>query len=507
MNDVLTGKTAAKTKSAQQGGWRLNIFDRDNNLNVGNDGVTCQSTHPKFWSGCRTTMGVAGKGKYYYEAYIASDGLCRVGWSTPEAALNLGTDDQGFGFGGTGKKSHDGQFDDYGESFTLEDTIGCYLDLDEHTIHFSKNGKEFPPAFKIKQRLVNSHFFPSVVIKNACLKLNYGDQPFRFPPANGFVGVAKAPASLTIESPNNAFGGVKVNEKRPPNAPMCVILEPTKELAQQTYAQIERFKKNVLVVGGISISEQMDMIEVGVDIITCTPGRVRDLVHQHKILLNHVRFFVLDEADSLVSGQSDAWKTIQELHSKMPKYSPTGERLQMIVCSATLHNFDVKKLADQFMHFPQWVDLKGQDVVPDTVHQVVCIVDPKTDKSWIRLRAKPGLSIKTDGIHVRDDIRPGSDTPETLSEGAKVLKGEYVTKAIEEHKMDKCIIFCRTKLDCDNMEEFLSSKGKPHSQYEYSGRSEVERLDNLQKFKDNKARFLICTDVAARGIDIHGVPY
>lgn len=47
------------------------------------------------------------------------------------------------------------------------------------------------------------------------------------------------------------------------------------------------------------------------------------------------------------------------------------------------------------MHFPQWVDLKGQDVVPETVHQVVCAVDPKADKSWIRLRAsKQGESIQ-----------------------------------------------------------------------------------------------------------------
>lgn len=102
---MLTSFIVAVPYLAQQGGWRLNIFDRDNNVNVGNDGATCQSTHPKFWSGCRTTMGVAGKGtlgffricydsfalgKYYYEAYVASDGLCRVGWSTPDAALNLG---------------------------------------------------------------------------------------------------------------------------------------------------------------------------------------------------------------------------------------------------------------------------------------------------------------------------------------------------------------------------------------------------------------------------------
>lgn len=46
------------------------------------------------------------------------------------------------------------------------------------------------------------------------------------------------------------------------------------------------------------------------------------------------------------------------------------------------------------MHFPQWVDLKGQDSVPDTVHQVVCMIDPREDMSWARLRSKQGESVK-----------------------------------------------------------------------------------------------------------------
>ncbi|CAF4482598.1 unnamed protein product, partial [Rotaria magnacalcarata] len=58
----------------------------------------------------------------------------------------------------------------------------------------------------------------------------------------------------------------------------------------------------------------------------------------------------------------------------------------MIVCSATLHNFDVKKLADAIMHFPTWVDLKGEDAVPETVHHVVCLVDPKKNTLWRALR-------------------------------------------------------------------------------------------------------------------------
>ena len=60
-----------------------------------------------------------------------------------------------------------------------------------------------------------------------------------------------------------------------------------------------------------------------------------------------------------------------KLHRKMPSVTLDGKRLQMVVCSATLHNFEVKKLADSVMHFPTWVDLKGQDAVPETVHHVV----------------------------------------------------------------------------------------------------------------------------------------
>lgn len=58
---------------------------------------------------------IATVGKYYYEAIVSDEGLCRVGWSTLDANLDLGTDKYGFGFGGTGKKSNNKQFDDYGE--------------------------------------------------------------------------------------------------------------------------------------------------------------------------------------------------------------------------------------------------------------------------------------------------------------------------------------------------------------------------------------------------------
>lgn len=196
---------------------------------------------------------------------------------------------------------------------------------------------------------------------------------------------------------------------------------------------------------------------------------------------------------------------IDRLHKQIPKMTSDGRRLQMVVCSATLHAFEVKKMADRLMHFPTWVDLKGEDAVPETVHHVVCMIDPQKDHAWHNLRQH----IRTDGVHARDNVYPNNLTPETYSEAVKLLKGEYCIRAIEEHNMDRCIIFCRTKLDCDNLEQYLRSRGGQRYSCVclHGDRKPQERKQNLERFKRAEVKFLICTDVAARGLDITGLPY
>ena len=75
--------------------------------------------------------------------------------------------------------------------------------------------------------------------------------------------------------------------------------------------------------------------------------------------------------------------------------------------------------------------------------------------------------------------------------------------------MDRAIIFCRTKLDCDNLERYLNNVGDRELTCVclHGDRKPVERKNNLERFKQEKVRFLICTDVAARGIDITGLPF
>ncbi|XP_070575608.1 ATP-dependent RNA helicase DDX1-like [Ptychodera flava] len=520
IKDIQEGKggKAKMTFKSDTTKWRMNVYDRGSSLAMDKEGLLCQSRDHHSWHGTRSNKGVRGKGKYYYEATVTDEGLCRVGWATPKADLSLGTDKQGFGYGGTGKKSFGRQFDDYGGAYGINDVLGCYLDLDNSTIKYTKNGTDLGTAFDIPGHIRDSVFLAAVVLKNAEMKFNFGDTKFKFPPSGGFIGLSEAPASVV--SPVVGGGQAVVESKPAPNAPKAIIIEPSRELAEQTLTQITKFKKylqdpqvrELLVIGGQAAKDQVQALSSGVDIVVATPGRLEDLISTGKILLSQVRFFILDEADGLLTqGYSEL---ITRLWEQIPKITADGKRLQMIVCSATLHSFEVKKLAEKLMHFPIWVDLKGQDSVPDTVHHVVVKVDPKQDTLWHRQLNNAKFS--TDGVHYNDNIRASNmNHKETLSEAVKMLKPEYVVTAIKHHRMDQAIIFCRTKLDCDNLEQyFVTMGGGPRAhRHQFScvclhgDRKPNERRQNLQNFKDKKVRFLICTDVAARGIDVRGIPY
>ncbi|GLV36238.1 Dead-box-1 [Carabus blaptoides fortunei] len=508
LKDLESGK-ATKASAQSSAPWTISCFDRGSAFAVAPCGLRVQSREQKEWHGARCTRGVQGSGRWGFEATVTDEGLCRVGFSTAQAALDLGTDRFGFGFGGTGKKSNNKQFDNYGEAFGKNDVIGCLIDLDKGEIRFTKNGNDLGPAFNLNQQLKTATFFPAVVLKNAEMSFNFGDKPFKFALPQGYQVINTAPKNVVVT--NSSSGDASTASKPANNAPQAIIIEPSRELAEQTCQQIVKFKKfldspkvrDLLVIGGVNVKDQISALNNGIDIVVGTPGRLEDLIQGGYLSLNQCRFFVLDEADGLL--KQGYTELIERLHRQMPKITSDGRRLQMIVCSATLHAFEVKKMAEKLMHFPTWVDLKGEDAVPETVHHVVVMVDPQKDKTWHNLRKH----IQTDAVHAQDNVRSGNNSAETLSEAVKMLKGEYCIRAINEHKMDRAIVFCRTKLDCDNLERYM----KQANAREYScvclhgDRKPNERKENLEKFKRNEVKFLICTDVAARGLDISGLPF
>ncbi|XP_015179542.1 PREDICTED: ATP-dependent RNA helicase Ddx1 [Polistes dominula] len=513
LKDMESGKVGNTTKEvAHSTHWGLSLFDRGHALAITPDSLRCQSREQREWHGCRANKGIQGDGKYFFEAIPTDEGLCRVGWSTSQASLDLGTDKFGYGFGGTGKKSNAKQFDNYGEPFGMHCVIGCLLDLTNGKISFTKNGVNLGVAFTLNSQQKSQTFFPAVVLKNAEMSFNFGAQPFKYPPPNDYVAVSSAPKERVRLNPVNSNSSQRAESNKPiNNAPQAIIIEPSRELAEQTFNQIQKFKthlknpivRELLVIGGVSVKEQISTLNSGVDIVVGTPGRLEDLIQGGYMSLTHCRFFVLDEADGLL--KQGYTELIDRLHKQIPKITSDGKRLQMIVCSATLHSFEVKKMAERLMHFPTWVDLKGEDAVPETVHHVVVMVDPQKDKSWQNLKRH----IETDGVHSKDNIRPGSNTAEVLSEAVKILKGEYCIRAIREHKMDRALIFCRSKLDCDNLERYFKQVGGNELSCVclHGDRKPQERKANLERFKRKEVKFLICTDVAARGLDITGLPF
>ena len=221
--------------------WALSVFDRGSAMAVTPDGLRCQSREQKEWHGCRATKGIQGNGKFYFESIVTDEGLCRVGWSTPQASLDLGTDKFGWGYGGTGKKSNSRQFDNYGEAFGMNDTIGCLLDLNRGEIRFWKNGDDLGLAFQLNQQQKSQIFFPAVVLKNAEMSFNFGAQPFKYPPPEGYIAVSAAPKDQIKPNPISSSGqSSTANSKPANNAPQAIVIEPSRELAEQTYNQIQK---------------------------------------------------------------------------------------------------------------------------------------------------------------------------------------------------------------------------------------------------------------------------
>ncbi|XP_016141420.1 heterogeneous nuclear ribonucleoprotein U-like protein 1 [Sinocyclocheilus grahami] len=156
------------------------------------------------WAGARATYGVT-KGRVCFEMKINEEisvkhlpssepdpHVVRIGWSLDSCNTQLGEEPFSFGYGGTGKKSSNCKFEDYGEKFSENDIIGCYIDFEsseEVEMAFSKNGKALGPCFHVsREELADRALFPHVLVKNCAVEFNFGqrEEPF-FPQPEGFT--------------------------------------------------------------------------------------------------------------------------------------------------------------------------------------------------------------------------------------------------------------------------------------------------------------------------------
>ncbi|XP_064407755.1 heterogeneous nuclear ribonucleoprotein U-like protein 2 [Latimeria chalumnae] len=161
---------------------------------------------PHLWSGARATHGVS-KGKACFEAKLtqilqvkeedASMQLLRVGWSVDAPPLQLGEDEFSYGYDARGLKMEQSQCQEFGEKFTENDVIGCFVNFEgeEVELSFSKNGQDLGIAFKIsKESMADRALYPHVLCKNCAVELNFGQKeaPF-FPIPEGFAFLQDVP--------------------------------------------------------------------------------------------------------------------------------------------------------------------------------------------------------------------------------------------------------------------------------------------------------------------------
>jgi ATP-dependent RNA helicase DDX1 len=563
----------------------MSAIDRDVSLAVSPDGFRVQARGEREWAGCRATIGVTS-GKHYFEAVVADDGLVRVGWSTKEGKLDgLGGDVHSWGFGGTGKKSHAGTFSAYGPNggtaYAKDDVIGCLLDFDGGTIRFTKNGRDVDgaeEAFHFDERKLRavgmpgkrkntkapsaSALFPAVCLKNAECVLRFGNargEAFAYPPPSGYAAIASAFDAQWVpgdaddeeddeedeeEGKEKAVSTARTGSREiEPRTPRALVLEPVRELAEQTCAFFQSFSKHLrdpeiragLFVGGGSSGAdskkgQAAILQsgLGVDVAVGTPGRILDLVESGILNLQNVRFFVLDEADALLdfgnrgtiakirerlplgSGASGGTSSSSKNRKEARSVAVSFGRVQTSLFSATLRSPSIRRLAEELCHDPTWVDLKGYDHVPDAVRHAVIEVDPEADAASLGTSDDVSIAsaIRTDNVHALDDESDAKCARSLRVKRAKLLLLKRVVDAL---RVERCLIFCRTNFDCELVASFFDSFASPPRKYSSAvlggALSNDERRRNLQMFKDGVVTFLICTDVAARGVDVRQVPH
>lgn len=515
----------------------LSAEDRGKQVAVDPASATAQCRHPKVWQGVRATSGVA-RGKWYFSARADDDGLLRVGWSSMYASLNLGTDSRGFGYGGTGMKSHAGKFDRYGAEYTVGDTVWAavehYFDGEKYgvRVRFGVNGEDKGEAFDVKVTKLGSEnlvLLPTISMKNAQVTVSFSD---RVPllDKEGYHPIADATQDdgIPLADALKAAAGIRMDETADMHrTPLAIILEPSRELANQVEQELVKFGKyiggdsvrHLLLVGGGSPKEEIRRLNDGVDIITGTLGTIKAHMQKKRLSLNAVRFLVLDEADAFAT---DNLRDVLEIHENIPKRN----RVQTLLFSATLHSPEIKSLSEKVQSFPTWVDLKGKDAVPETVHHTLLRIDANADAALLK-EYPSSFAWPLDSVHVKG--AKNKDAADIRSLTIKKLKLAALKKVIDANNMHHAMIFVRTRLDADNLESFLimasgvnsalvskrrfrgGRESGPDLEYScaclHSGRKQVERTAALEAFKAGEIRFLICTDVAARGIDVNGLPY
>jgi superfamily II DNA/RNA helicase len=244
--------------------------------------------------------------------------------------------------------------------------------------------------------------------------------------------------------------------------PRCLIICPTRELAAQVAEDVDTYGKylkleTALLIGGVSFAEQDRKLTKGVDILIATPGRLLDQFERGKILMTGVQTLVVDEADRMLD--MGFIPDIERI------FQMTPFTRQVLFFSATMPP-EIKRLVDQFLHQPVTVQIARRNSTAKTVRQRIARV-------------------------------PSSDGK---------LKRTALRHIIEGEEVDSAIIFCNRKKDVDVVAKSFTKHGMSAEPI-HGDLAQSLRTKTLDRFKSGEIKFLVASDVAARGLDVSSVSH
>jgi superfamily II DNA/RNA helicase len=244
--------------------------------------------------------------------------------------------------------------------------------------------------------------------------------------------------------------------------PRALVLAPTRELADQVASSFEKYAKGTklswaLLIGGVSMGDQVTLLNKGVDVLIATPGRLLDLFERGKILLTGVEIMVVDEADRMLDmGFIPDIERIFKL---------TPPRRQTLFFSATMPP-EITRLTTQFLKDPTRLEASRPAATAETITQYLVRIpssDPKAKRA--ALRALIG----------RADVRNG-------------------------------IVFCNRKSEVDVVAKSLKRHGFDAAPI-HGDLDQSLRMKTLADFRSGALKLLVASDVAARGLDIPDVSH
>jgi superfamily II DNA/RNA helicase len=236
--------------------------------------------------------------------------------------------------------------------------------------------------------------------------------------------------------------------------PRSLILAPTRELASQAAENFEIYGKYhrltmAKLIGGESFVDQEKLLDRGVDVLIATPGRLIDLFDRGRILLNDVKVLVIDEADRMLD--MGFIPDVERIVSLLPKIRQT------LFFSATMAP-EIRRLADAFLMNPKEISVTPSASTATTVEQFLIVCD-------------------------------------------EVDKREALRQLIRNEDVKNALIFCNRKRDVDILFRSLNKHGFDAVQL-HGDMAQSARTETLERFKAGGVRLMVCSDVAARGIDI-----